>query len=75
MKGMSVTSKAELWGGPFDGETVDALPAPAVVTVFYDRFVKRLEYSAAALTEDDPRVVVLGYYWPSSPGRLTWSPE
>lgn len=72
---MTTTTRAELWGGPFDGETVAALPAPAVVTVFYDRFIKRMEYSVTTLLTDDDRRVVVGYYWPSSPGRLTWRPQ
>lgn len=68
---MAKLASAEMWGGPFDGVTVDCSPVPTLVTVFYDPATKRMDWTAKMLAEDDPKVIT-GYYWPSSPGRLTW---
>ena len=71
---MAKLARAEFWGGPFDGETIEAAPVPPLVTVYHDPATKRVDWTAQTLTEYDPREV-LGHYWPSSPGRLTWRPD
>ena len=71
---MAKLTRSEFWGGPFDGETVECAPVPSILTVYYDPATKRLDWTATALTAFDARFPV-GFYWPSSPGRLTWRAE
>ena len=46
---MAKLASAELWGGPFDGVTVDCVPVPSILTVYYDPATKRLDWTADAI--------------------------
>lgn len=72
---MSQLITAELWGGPRDGDRIECLPAPAMVSLYHDPVsgADELAIETADLDKFDGWTLA-GFYVHSDPKRLTWSP-
>ena len=69
----------ELFGGPLDGEWVEAIPHVAVTAFVYeDDGARRVQWTPYVLAETSGGRVqrVVGFYgWHSDPRRRSWRPS